>query len=38
MVTGQTHSEKAAAMVFHGFGKPEAGIFIGNTQFHGSFD
>ena len=37
-VAGQTIVEKAASMAHDAFGKPEAGILRGNTQFHGSFD
>ena len=37
-VEGQTIVEKAASMAYDAFGKPEADIFHGNTQFFGSFD
>ena len=37
-VAGQTIVEKAASMAYDAFGKPEAGILRGNTQFRGSFD
>ena len=37
-IAGQTIVEKAASMAYDAFGKPQAGILRGNTQFFGSFD